>query len=266
MKYEELHDGRKVPVIGMGTARIGSGDAEKYEAAVRAALDMGYTHIDTAEVYGDGLSETVIGRVIQDRDRASLFITSKVSKSHLRREQVLKAIEGSLERLGTDYLDLYLIHAPDPAVPLEETMEAMNQLVETGKTRYIGVSNFSVEQMEEAYRLTSSIVATNQVHYSLLHRAPEQNGVLQYCQEKDVLLTAYSPLEVGKLANHDEVQEMAQRLGTTAPTLALAWLIQKPKVIAIPLSTSEEHLREDMRAVELELSAQDIETLDKMTV
>lgn len=207
MRYSQLHDGALVPVFGLGTGDYGHDPSRVYQElrSLRSALEMGYTLIDTAEAYGDGRSEELIGQAIDGLDRSKLFITTKVRETHLHYRDVMKAIEGSLRRLHTGYVDLYLIHAPNPAVPLEETFEALNDLVENGKTRYIGVSNFSREQMMQAYRLTKSILATNQVEYSLFSRDPEENGVLDFCQQNDVILTAYSPLEDGGLFSREPI-------------------------------------------------------------
>lgn len=262
MKYKAFHDGQPVPVLGLGTAHYGASSERRSEVStLRAALDMGYAHIDTAEAYGGGGSEIVIGEAIQGYDRSKLFLTSKVRGSHLRGEQVMEAIEGSLRRLDTEYLDLYLIHHPDPKVPLEETFEALNQLVEQGKVRYTGISNFDSDQMDKAYGLTKSILATNQVHYNLLVREPEDNGVLQYCQEHDVLLTAYSPLKNGVLQQQG-VRRIADKHGASPAQIALAWLIAKDKVITIPQSHNVEHMRDNLGALDITLSAEDASSLD----
>lgn len=264
MRYKELHDGRRVPVLGLGTAGYGAGHGsmESEVWAIQAALDMGYTHIDTAEVYGNGQSEKIIGRGMAGHDRSKLFITTKVSDAHLRYDQVMKAIDGSLKRLDTDYVDLYLIHGPDPQVPLSETFDALNELVEIGKIRYIGVSNFSSTQMDESFRLTKSLVATNQVRYSLLHREPETNGVLEFCQSHDILLTAYTPIEKGRINDDTAIRAIANQYSVTPAQLSLAWLIHKDHVITIPKAADEGHMRENLDALEIELASGDMHTLD----
>ncbi|MHB1294626.1 MAG: aldo/keto reductase [Anaerolineae bacterium] len=266
MRYKALHDGRRVPVLGLGTAGYGAGHGsmDSEVRAIQAALDMGYTHVDTAEVYGSGQSETIIGKAMMGRDRSKLFITTKVSDAHLRYDQVIKAIDGSLKRLSTEYVDLYLIHAPDPKVPLRETFDALNELVEIGKVRYIGVSNFTPAQMDEAFRLTKSLLATNQVRYSLLYREPEANGVLEYCQTHDVLLTAYTPIEKGRMADDTAIRAIANQHSVTPTQLALAWLIHKDHVITIPKAADEEHMRENLDALDIELASADMQTLDNL--
>jgi len=263
---KKLHDGTPVPVLGLGTAGYGSafGGERRQVDALRAALRMGYRHIDTAEIYGGGRSEELIGEAIQGMPREELFITTKVRRGHLRHDDVLAAMDGSLSRLRCDYVDLYLIHAPEPSVPLRETMDAMNELVEQGKTRYIGISNFDVEQSDEAFRLAHSLIATNQVHYNVVVREPEQNGVLRWCQEHDVLLTAYSPLEKGRVTMDATVARMAGDLGVTPAQLALAWLMAKEQVITIVQSDSEEHLREDLGAIDVSIPEEMMFELDNL--
>lgn len=263
MQYRQLHDGRPVPVMGLGTATYGTDPAREAQA-IRAALDLGYTHIDTAERYGGGRAEQVIGEAIKGHDRSRLFLTSKVAPDNLHYQGVLHALEGTLNRLQTDYLDLYLIHWPNPSIPLEETFRALNELVSQGKVRYIGVSNFSQSQMEEAFRLTDSILATNQVHYSLTHREPEQNGVLQFCQSHDVLLTAYTPIERGRVTESQTLANIARAKGCTPVQLALAWLISKDHVITIPQSKDRKHLEENLEALEVELTAEEMDQLDRL--
>jgi diketogulonate reductase-like aldo/keto reductase len=261
MKYKRLHDGREVPALGIGSASFGS-DPRREVEAVRSAIEMGYSHIDTAEIYGGGSAEESIGLAIAGHDRSKLFLTSKVSQSHLRYRSVLTAIEGTLRRLNTDYLDLYLVHWPNEAVPLEETFRALNELVAAGKTRYVGVSNFSVSQMERALRLSSSVLATDQVHYSLFHRHPEEDGVLEYCVHHDMLLTAYTPVEHGRVTHNDSIAAMAHHKGATPVQVAIAWLIAKPNVITIPESKEPAHLRENMEALEVELTDEEVQALD----
>ncbi|MHB0857137.1 MAG: aldo/keto reductase [Anaerolineae bacterium] len=266
MRFKELHDGRRIPVLGLGTAGFGAGHAsfDREVRAIQAALDMGYTHLDTAEVYGSGQSEKIIGKAIEGYDRSGLFITTKVSDAHLRYDQVMKAIDGSLKRLNAGYVDLYLIHGPDPKVPLQETFDALNELVEIGKVRYIGVSNFDQAQMAESFRLTKSLLATNQVRYSLLYREPENNRVLEYCQTHDILLTAYTPIEKGRMDANTSVQAIATQYSATPAQLALAWLIHKDHVITIPKAANEEHMRENLGALDLDLASADMQTLDRL--
>ena len=270
MKFERLHNGDLIPVLGLGTWRIG-GDMARSHAqdqreleGIKAALDLGYTHIDTAEMYGAGHAEELIREAIRGVDRSRLFITSKVWSSNLRYRDVLKALEDSLKRLDTSYLDMYLIHWPNSSVPLEDTFRALNELVEREKVRHIGVSNFDLEELQRAKALAQVPLATNQVHYSLLTREPEKNGVLRFCQENDILLTAYKPLEKGEVVGHPVVREIAQKRGAAPAQVALKWLIDKPKVITIPKAVSRQHLEENFAALNVELTAEDVARLDAL--
>lgn len=268
MQYETLYDGTDIPVIGLGTWRIGGGmvpdrsQDEAYVRTLRTALDLGYRHIDTAEMYGDGHTEKLIGRAIQDVPRSDLFLTSKVWRTNLRYRNVLTALEGSLERLETDYLDLYLIHWPNPSIPMEETFRAFNELVDDGRVKRVGVSNFDLQQLKRAQRLSDSPIATNQVEYHVLSREPERTGVVEYCRENDIVVTAYSPLGKGSVMRNGTIRRIAREHGVTPAQIAIAWLIRKPKVITIPKSLSEQHLRENLEAIDLALSTDELAELD----
>jgi diketogulonate reductase-like aldo/keto reductase len=269
MIYERLPGGERVPVLGLGTWGMGGSSSPNYSqddrvrAAIRAALELGYTHIDTAEMYADGHTEELIGEVIRDFDRQDLFLTSKIWSSNLRYGSVLEACHGSLRRLGTEYLDLYLIHWPNASIPLEETFRALNELVADGKVRYLGVSNFSLRELKEAQGLSQTPIATNQVPYSLKNRRYANNGVLEYCRTNGILLTAYSPLKGGVLGDRT-VKRIARQNGVTPAQVGLHWLIRQPQVITIPKSTDEKHLRQNFDAVEVELPSEALAALDDL--
>lgn len=268
MKYARIYNGEAIPVLGLGTWEIGGGmspnrsrDAQAIQA-LHAAIEIGYTHIDTAEAYGGGHTEELVGEVLASYVRESFFVTTKVSPSHLRYRDVLRALEGSLKRLRMDYVDLYLIHWPNSRIPLEETFRALNQLVENGSVRHLGVSNFSLEQLRKAQALSATPVITNQVPYSVRDREYARNGVLAYCQKNDILLTAYSPLKRGVL-NDLTVCGIAGRHGATPAQVALSWLIRQPNVITIPKSSNRERLEENFAALDLELTAEEMEELNR---
>jgi diketogulonate reductase-like aldo/keto reductase len=271
MKYETLNS-TSIPKIGFGTWKIGgssyadpSQDARSL-AGLRSAIELGYTHFDTAEVYANGHTEELLGQAIRESgiSRESLFITSKVDPSNLRYKAVLEACENSLRRLGTDYLDLYLIHWPSRGIPLEDSFRGLNQIVREWKVRRVGVSNFDVRLLEQARAECETPLFTDQVPYSLAVRSYIRNGVLEYCQQNDILLTAYSPIEKGRLRGSTTLRSIADARGATSYQVALAWLISQPRVITIPMSLNAKHQAENLAAAEIELTENEIEQLDKL--
>lgn len=268
MLYKTLQNGDKIPVIGQGTWGMGGGLKPDYSQdkvaleAIRSAIELGYTHIDTAEMYGGGHAEELVGKVVRSFKREDLFITSKVWEITFDYKLTIEALEGSLKRLGTDYLDLYLIHRPNKGIPLDATLRALNDLVDQGKVKHLGVSNFNLEQLKQAQALADTPLATNQVPYHLHRRAYVVNGVLAYCQENNILLTAYSPIGRGNLIDDPTVKQIAENYQASPAQIALYWLIRQPNVIALPMSTNKDHLRENLGALQLELPEEDVEKLD----
>lgn len=258
-----LLNGFSLPVYGLGTWEMGGGrevdtsDDERFVNAIRSAIDHGVTHIDTAELYGNGHSEELIAKAKEGVDRSSLIITSKVlSGMEDGYDGVLRACEASLKRLGTDYLDLYLLHrCPDQG--LDGIMRAMNRLVEEGVVRHIGVSNFTMNRFEKAQSLTSNTLVCNQLHYSLECREIINRGILQYCQANDIFITAWGPLSKGTLADAPILHEIAKKYGKTTYQVALNWLISQKNVIVIPKTTSPDHLEENLGAIGWALEASD---------
>ena len=261
MRYETIHNAT-LPKIGFGTGRLGGAMwANRWRdshwlAAVRSALEAGYSHLDTAEMYALGYSEELIRRAIHETGtkRENLFLTSKFWPNHLSYKNVLHACEGSLRRLGTGYLDLYLIHWPNPFLPLSETFRALNQLVREGKVRNVGVSNFNLTRLKEAQSQCETPLLTNQVPYSITARAYVRNGVLEHCQQNDILVTAYSPVRFGGMRTPQSLKDIAEAHHVTPHQIALAWLIAQPRVITIPMSFNPQHQKENLDAVEIELS------------
>jgi len=271
MQYDCLYTGERIPRLGLGTWKMGGGmnpdrsQDERVISVIRAAIELGYTHIDTAEMYGAGHTEKLVGQAIRGFDRERLFITTKVWDSNLRYHQVFQALQGSLERLGIDRVDLYLVHWPNPAIPLEETFDALNEIAERGLARYIGVSNFDLDLLKKSRALSRAPIATDQVPYNLHNRKYSRNGVLRYCQENGILLTAYSPIERGTLLDDPEVRQIAEKYGATPAQIALHWVMRQPSVITIPMSLNVEHLESNLRALELELDPEDLARLDQLT-
>lgn len=222
-----------------------------------AGIDLGATFIDTAESYG---TEPVVGQAIRGI-RQRVFLASKVSPRHFRRHDVIKAAECSLRQLRTDFLDLYQLHWRNYTVPIGETMSAMERLVETGKIRYIGVSNFSTRELRQAQAVLSKTrIVSNQVRYSLLDRLPEE-GLMPYCDAHQISLLAYSPLGSGfdRVRNadpHDALGKVATAIGKTRAQVALNWCVSHPAVIAIFKADKPDHVRENCHASGWELSAE----------
>lgn len=268
MLSEPLINGQTISKIGFGTWNIGGGMSPDYSqdvrgvAALRAALETGYTHFDTAEMYANGHTEELLARAIRETHtpREKLFLTTKVWTNHLREKDTLKACENSLRRLQTDYLDLYLIHWPG-SVPLEETFRALNDLSRRGLVRAVGVSNFDLPLLRRAQSLSETPIVNNQVPYSLHHREYAQNGVLAYCQENGIVFTAYTPVEKGRVANAAALQALARKHNATPTQIALAWLIHQPRVITIPMSHNPAHILENYRAGEVKLDEGDMAAL-----
>ena len=261
-----------IPKLGFGTWKIGGGSYADPKldpvslAALRFALEVGYTHFDTAEMYGNGHTEELLGRAIRESEikRESLFITSKVLPSHLKYDDVLKACDNSLKRLSMDVIDLYLIHWPQAGMKLEDTFRALNKLVHDKKVRHLGVSNFNLKLLQQSRELCETPLVTNQVPYSLSDRSYAKNGVLEYCQQNNILLTAYEPVDKGHLKVDQPLRSIAEAHNATPYQVALAWLISQPRVITIPMSLDPEHIRENFESADIELTKEEFELLSEL--
>lgn len=269
MKYETIPN-LTLPKIGFGTWNIGGGssaDSSKDAAsltALRTALEVGYTHFDTAEVYADGHSEELLGRAVRETRtaRERVFITSKVDPGHLSYEDVLRSCEDSLRRLNTEYLDLYLIHWPPRSISkLDDAFRALNKLMRDGKVKHLGVSNFNLKFLQRSQELSETPIITNQVPYRLPDKSYVENGVLTYCQQNDILITAYSPVKFRSMRVNKVLNEIAQAHSATPFQIALAWLVMQPRVITIPMSINPQHIKENFDAADIELNAQEMSQL-----
>jgi diketogulonate reductase-like aldo/keto reductase len=257
-----LPDGTAVPVLGQGTWGMAEHPDTRHDeiAALRLGLDVGMTLIDTAEMYAGGAAEQLVGEAIAGR-RAEVFLVSKALPSHATRRATIEACEASLRRLNTDRLDLYLLHWRGDT-PLDETLEGFNRLVRSGKTRYWGVSNFDVDDMEELIALpTGNAVATDQVLYNLTRRGIELE-LLPWCAARKVPVMAYSPIEQGRLLSNRVLARIAARQDATPAQVALAWVLRQPGTVAIPKSASIDHVRENRVAVDMHLTSTDLTELD----
>jgi diketogulonate reductase-like aldo/keto reductase len=258
-----LPSGERVPVLGQGTWGMGEDRRRRAEevAALRLGLELGMTLIDTAEMYGDGGAEKVVGEAIRDW-RGGVFLVSKVLPHHATRRGTIAACHASLERLETDRLDLYLLHWRGN-VPLAATVEAFQTLTHSGEIRYWGVSNFDTADMEELVGLAGGdSVATDQVLYNLARRGIEYD-LLPWCRERQIPIMAYSPIDHGRLIKNPVVRRIASRRNVTPAQVALAWDLREPGVLAIPKGGTQEHVRENRGALDVRLTAEDLAELDR---
>ncbi len=255
--------GVMVSEVGLGTWRYVGG-----EAPLRKGIELGAFFIDTAEMYRN---EELVGLAIRGlRDR--VFLATKVLGSNLRRDQVLKAAEGSLRKLGIDQIDLYQVHWPNPRVPIKETMGAIAELVERGMVKHVGVSNFSKRELQEAQAAMSNIpIVSNQVHYNLKRREIERD-LLPYCQDNGVTVIAYTPLADGSLAAKSRLRSdrrlktlewLAEQVGKTMAQVALNWCLSRPNVMVIPKTNSVQRTVENCGASGWRLSPEQVELLDQ---
>ena len=269
MKYETIHS-LSLPKIGFGTWTIGgeiSPDPKVDSAsmtALRSALEVGYTHFDTAEYYASGHAEELLGLVVRETKtrREDLFITSKVSPEHLAYDNVIKSCEKSLRCLGMDYIDLYLIHWPRVGMNLEEAFRALNKLVRDDKVRHLGVSNFKLKLLKQSQAFSETPILTNQVPYSLPNHTYIENGVIEYCQQNDILVTAYTPVKFRSIRVNKVLGQVARAHSATPFQIALAWLVMQTRVITIPMSFNPAHIKENFDAADIELSADEIHRLN----
>lgn len=253
--------GQNVPVLGQGTWYMGDGPARREEEvrALRTGIDVGMNLIDTAEMYGSGRSEELVGEAIRGR-RDEVFLVSKVLPNNASRTGTVQACEASLRRLGTDRLDLYLLHW-EGSYPLSDTFAAFEELREQGKIGAWGVSNFDRVELAEAQELAAQSISTNQVLFNLQRRWPEA-GLLQDMQAAGIPMMAYSPIEQGVLTEGSlALENVAARHGATPAQAALAWVISHPGVIAIPKASSEAHVRENADAADISLTEEDFAEL-----
>jgi diketogulonate reductase-like aldo/keto reductase len=262
VRHTTLRSGEMVPVLGQGTWGLAEGKHpwEHEIVALRVGLDLGMTLIDTAEMYADGEAERLIGKAIKGR-RDDVFLVDKVLPQNATREGTVLACERSLHRLGTDYIDLYLLHWREN-IPLQETVAAFAQLVQEGKIRNWGVSNFDIGDMEELEGIKHGHeAATDQVLYNLLRRGIEFD-LMPWCHERGMPIMAYSPIEQGRLLKTSALTDIALEHSATPTQIALAWVLRHDKIIAIPRAGTVEHVRENRHALEVRLTKDDLEKLD----
>lgn len=250
---KELPSGDEIPVVGLGTWNL---DDETVIESVQTGIDAGYTHVDTAEGYHN---ETEIGEAIAGH-REDLFVTSKVLPKHLAYESVIESCEATLDRLGTDYLDLYLIHWPNPAISLRETLSAMATLHDEGKVRNVGVSNFSTYQLSCAQHVSDVPIAVNQIEF---HPYLQRPDLVDFCRETDTVIEAAAPLARGELFDDETVTELSEAYDKSPAQIVLKWEVERG-VVPLPKSSSPEHVRQNLSLFDWELDETDLAKLDSI--
>lgn len=261
MKHVTLPGGEVVPSMGQGTWKMGERAERRSDeiASLRAGVELGMTLVDTAEMYGDGAAEALICEALGNL-RDELFLVSKAYPQNASRSRLAGACEASLKRLGTDRLDLYLLHWRG-SVPLTETIEAMEALKSAGKIRHWGVSNLDTDDMDELVAAGGDGCVTDQILYNLVRRGPELD-LLPWLAQHKVPVMAYSPVEQGRLTSHPALYKVAAQVGATPAQVALAWTLRHDGLIAIPKASSIAHVRENRAAADIVLSDADLATLD----
>jgi 2,5-diketo-D-gluconate reductase B len=249
--------GARIPALGFGTWQLRGAACER---AVRAALEIGYRHLDTAQIYGN---EAEVGRAIRASGvgREAIFLTTKVWTSNLGYGAAKRSAEGSLRALGVDHVDLLLIHWPNPGIPVGETLRAFVELRDAGKTRHIGVSNFSVAEMREAIEAEGADLLCNQIEY---HPLDQPRDLVDDARARGLMITAYSPLARGRVAWHPVLARIGARYGKTASQVALRWLVEQPLVSAIPKAASAEHARANFDIFDFALGPEDRAAIDAL--
>ena len=272
-------NGKEIHPIGVGTWAMGGSRFEDGTAfadydhddqcidAIRYSISRGQNHIDTAQIYGVGHAEEIVGRAIKGLKRENLVIASKVNKSHALRSAVPKAAEGMLSRLGIDRLDLLYVHGPWNVLPMKEYIAGVNDALEAGLTDAIGVSNFNAEQLKEALSLTRNPLVANQVHYNLLDRGHVTQDLIDLCLKENILIVAYRPLERKLLADqcaNTSILRLADKYKRPVSQIAINWLLAQKNVVVIPKAAMREHIDENLASLEFTLDPGDIEILDSL--
>lgn len=267
---KKLNCGFSMPVFGIGTWQMGGryeqdldNDDRRDIQAIRNAIESGLTHIDTAERYAGGHTEEIVGQAISGYPRKKLLLASKVWKTNLKYEDLLQACIDSLKRLGTDYLDLYLVHMPNPDIPIIETMKAMSKLKKEGMIRNIGLSDFTVERFQEAQAGCADKIVLNQLHYNLIFREPERKNLVTFCRDNDVILAAWRPVQYGALTDRSIplLGQMCAKYHKTPAQIAINWLISQKNIITLSKMRQNAHLKENLGALGWSMRDDDIQKL-----
>lgn len=268
---KKLKNWFEIPVLGFGTWLMWgrmehdeNNDDQRDIDAIRYAIDSGMKCIDTAEIYGGGHAEKLVRQAIEWYDRDELFISTKVWGTNHSYEAVKKACQGSLERLWIDQIDLYYLHYKEDDISIEETMKAMNELVDEGLIKYIGVSNFSKDSLAEAQSHSKHPIVANQVHYNLIYREPDHSGLLDYCRENDTMLIAWRPVQYGNFqleGNKEMLESIGKKYDKTIFQVALNWVLSQDHVTTLFKSCNPKNIDENLWAVDFKMTPEDMQML-----
>lgn len=269
MLIKKLDSWFSIPAIWLWTWKIwwlldpDFSQDQKFIDDIKRCIDLWINLIDTAELYAKWHSEEIIWKAIKNYNRADLFITSKVSQANLHYEALIISAQNTLDRLHTDYLDLYLIHLPNPDIDIEQTMTAMNYLFDKWLIKNIWVSNFKKETLESAQNVSKAKIVLNQCHYNLIYKEPEISWLNEYCANNDIIMQAWRPIQYGEilLMESDLINDLSQKYGKTYSQIAINRLISQKNISTIIKMTKEEHIRENLWALWWQMEAEDIELL-----
>ena len=265
---KKLKNGFELPVYGLGLWEMGGrreaddSNDEVEIKAIRAAIDSGITHLDTAEMYGDGHAEELLAEAIKEYDRSKLFIATKVMGENQGYEGVMNAFARSLKRLQVDYVDLYMLHRyPEVGLSVAETMKAMNELVDKGLVKHIGVCNLTPERFDEAQKHSKNKIVYHQLHYNVQYREVEKYRLQQHAIDNDYLLCAWKPLQKSTLPKSAVIEEIAKKYGKTINQVAINWLVSQQNIITLSKTSNPEHLNENLGSLDWTMDDEDIERI-----
>jgi diketogulonate reductase-like aldo/keto reductase len=267
---KKLNNGFQMPMFGIGTYNMAKGNNKEDIYSIKKALDLGVTHIDTAESYSEGETEKLVGQAIKNHKRKSLFLVSKVSKENLNYQGINNSIKKTLERLGTNYLDVYLLHQCPNVENFAECMQAMDEILKQGLIKNIGISNVNTKHSKALQGLSKNPIILNQVHYNLEFREPEKDGLLKHCQKNDMFLEAWRPVNKGDMTKSGTnitksgikiLDDMCKKYNKTPAQISINWLLSQSFVITLAKSTNIIHLKENLGAIGWEMEQEDVEKL-----
>ncbi len=264
-----LSNGFTLPVYGYGTWEVGgrstrdvSNDDTRDINAIKRAIDAGVTHIDTAQMYAAGHAETLVGEAIKGQQRETLTLVTKSLPSNMTADRLRSSLTESLDRLGTSYVDVYMLHRYNSDIPLDETMGAMDELIDEGLVRHPAVSNFTVDRFREAQKVSRHKIVANQVHYNVQVREAEAAGLVNFSRDEDALLIAWRPVQKGGLdLAAPIIIELAEKYDKTPTQIAINWLVSQPNVVTLALTRSPEHLAENIDACGWTMESADVERI-----